>query len=469
MLFVFGSVALLGFWDRVDPHSTPTRSVLTAMAVASTAAFVQWGPSGMETTMFCFFGVAVVFVYLRLLARPTLANAVLLGLVGCGLAMTRPNGVVLLGVVFVHGLVHRRTLTPRILVVIVVAFAISYGSYFGWRWSYYGHFLPNTFYAKVGSSSAQLNRGVRYVVAAMPAFALIVGPIVASWGRAPRDADPLNRGCLLLALCVTHIAYVVAVGGDNFPAHRFLVVVVPFLWLLAIRALPVLAPTAGRQALLAAVVIGYNFVAHAFDPETRSRVARDYVATEGQLVGRWLAINTPPDAVIATNSAGALAYFSRRQIIDTLGLNDETIAHTPMATMGHGKAGHEKGNGFYVLSRQPDYVFFGGPRGAGEPMFTGDKELFELRGFQHRYVYERANLTKDKALHYFRRLSDEELQERADKKAKKEAEAKKKKEAAAKKKARAEKKRKAKARAKEREKQRKAAAREAKEATESTP
>ena len=194
---------------------------------------------------------------------------------------------------------------------------------------------------------------------------------------------------------------------------RFIVVIVPFLWLLAVRALPVLAPTTPRRALLAAVLFGYNFVAHAFDPETRSRIARDYVAGDGKMVGRWLALNTDPDAVIATNSAGALAYYSGRTIVDMLGLNDAEIAHTPMASMGHGKAGHEKGNGFYVLSRDPDYVFFGPPKGASRPMFTGDEQLYELKSFKSRYVYEKVELSETFTIHFYRRLSDEELEERA--------------------------------------------------------
>lgn len=37
-------------------------------------------------------------------------------------------------------------------------------------------------------------------------------------------------------------------------------------------------------------------------------------------MGRWLAQNTPPDALIATHDVGAIAYFSRRRVLDTAGL-----------------------------------------------------------------------------------------------------------------------------------------------------
>jgi len=416
MVFVFGSVALLAFWDRVDPAYGRNDALLCAFGLASTSAFVQWGVSGMETSLFCFSAIAVVFTYSQLLRDQDVLTAVPLGLLGTLLTMTRPNGVVLLAVVLVHALLHRRTLSPKLIATFVGVFIVAYGSYFAWRWSYYGYPLPNTFYAKVGSSGAQVNRGIRYILAAMPAFGLLIAPVVCSWGRARTrvsKSESPDTGHLLLALVIVHLSYVIAVGGDNFPAHRFIVVIVPFLWLLAVRVLPLLAPTAVRRALLASVLIGYNFVAHAFDPETRARIARDYVAGDGQTVGLWLSKFTDPDAVIATNSAGALAYYSGRTIVDTLGLNDAEIAHTPMASMGHGKAGHEKGNGFYTLSREPDYVFFGPPKGSGKPMFTGDHQLYDLQKFKHRYRYERVDIDDDTTLHFFRRQSDEELQERA--------------------------------------------------------
>jgi hypothetical protein len=37
-------------------------------------------------------------------------------------------------------------------------------------------------------------------------------------------------------------------------------------------------------------------------------------------MGKWLAQNTPPDAVIASHDVGAIAYFSGRRVLDTTGL-----------------------------------------------------------------------------------------------------------------------------------------------------
>jgi hypothetical protein len=72
----------------------------------------------------------------------------------------------------------------------------------------------------------------------------------------------------------------------------------------------------------------------------------------------WLRANAPPTAVVAATPAGSIAYYMDQRVIDMLGLTDATIAHTP-TRFGTGRAGHEKGNGAYVLSRRPDYILLG--------------------------------------------------------------------------------------------------------------
>ena len=59
--------------------------------------------------------------------------------------------------------------------------------------------------------------------------------------------------------------------------------------------------------------------------------------------------------------------------------------------MGRGRAGHEKGNGDYVLSREPDYVIFASSRGSRRPKFVGDRQLYRNDAFHDAYslrVYE---------------------------------------------------------------------------------
>jgi len=43
-------------------------------------------------------------------------------------------------------------------------------------------------------------------------------------------------------------------------------------------------------------------------------------------VGRWIAANTPPGAVVVVNDAGAICYFGGRRTIDLIGLNYHPLA-----------------------------------------------------------------------------------------------------------------------------------------------
>lgn len=60
--------------------------------------------------------------------------------------------------------------------------------------------------------------------------------------------------------------------------------------------------------------------------------------------------------VSAAGAAGAIAYYSRRPVVDIFGLNDLHIGHVQMTNMGPGQAAHEKKDPGYVLNRKPDYI-----------------------------------------------------------------------------------------------------------------
>jgi hypothetical protein len=75
-------------------------------------------------------------------------------------------------------------------------------------------------------------------------------------------------------------------------------------------------------------------------------------------VGEWLHDHTPPSVLIATSSIGALPYYADRPLLDMMGLTDKHIGHVKIAAMGSGAAGHEKGDGQYVLERKPDIILF---------------------------------------------------------------------------------------------------------------
>lgn len=64
-------------------------------------------------------------------------------------------------------------------------------------------------------------------------------------------------------------------------------------------------------------------------------------------IGRWIDRNTPAEAVIATNDAGAIAFYGRRRIVDTVGLTEPELVKWYMAG-GNLEA--------YLWTRKPTYA-----------------------------------------------------------------------------------------------------------------
>ena len=187
------------------------------------------------------------------------------------------------------------------------------------------------------------------------------------------------------------------------PAHRFYTPITPLL--VAASAYSLFLPGVSylRSLLLVLIIVCFNLWQLKNDPYLYERIVADVVAERGKESGLWLRENVPPDSLLATNTAGSVAYYSRLKTIDMLGLNDEHIAHREVKTLGKGFAGHEKGDGKYVLSRKPDYIMFGSATGNKEPRFVSDREMAGEAEFRENYVYKQYILPSGRALHIYER------------------------------------------------------------------
>lgn len=106
--------------------------------------------------------------------------------------------------------------------------------------------------------------------------------------------------------------------------------------------------------------------------------------------GRFLDLHAAPDELVAANPAG-IGYHLRQPVLDMLGLNDKVIARRgPHAVTG--RAGHERGDGAYVLSRKPAYVLLGNVALLPQPL--------DDRGVEQRlYLRSERELWADPAFH----------------------------------------------------------------------
>ena len=303
-------------------------------------------------------------------------------------ALTRPEGLLVAALLVGLRLWQDRRAAGdwgKMLVAAAVPFLVVVVPYELWRIGFYGYLFPNTFYAKTGTSLALLGRGLVYAgdfalahwLVALPVLlgavsALLLAPrYLRGFSSRHRASEDPPSGLLvaLSALTAVYTLYIVAVGGDHFPAYRFFVpLIAPVVLIAQEVARAALAYVARRNsgtaryavpviAVLVVIYAGMAVLAQRPGEFLGDRAKRETTALERWgSAALWLRDNTPLDATTAAQAAGAMAYYSDRTVVDMLGLTDLHIAHIEVEDMGSSVAGHEKRDPAYVLSREPDYI-----------------------------------------------------------------------------------------------------------------
>jgi hypothetical protein len=434
---------VIGFsWRLNRPASLG--GLIAGAFLACSSAFCAWSTSGMETMLFALLCFAAVYAYVVALERDR--NPAAAALLFALAAMTRPEGVLLFAVASAHLVWHQaragRALADRRTLTWCLIFLLVYAPYYLWRYSYYGYPFPNTFYAKVGSGMHQYLRGARYLVDYVRWNGVVV-VLLALIALAPRRRQALELPTLVVGV---YLAYVVYVGGDGLAFFRFVACIAPFVYLLAQEGF-LDAYAWGTQRLGArrrwgvrlagaALLVSSLFASSSqtlgvvlfpsahrwYEPQSElsfpgSGADHRYVWFDNYFVdrlataARWLQANAPPNAVVASTPAGAIAYYMDHNVIDMLGLNDVHIAHAAVDGSGSGRAGHEKGDGKYVLSRSPDYILLGnvavlpraieGDEMEGKLVQRSEREIWADPEFHRRYERQSVKLSDEGVFRYF--------------------------------------------------------------------
>lgn len=266
--------------------------------------------------------------------------------------------------------------------------ALFVGAQLTFRWFYYHDYLPNTAYAKVVLNEHRLEHGIKHFndshwpLAATWLALLLAGVHSVFDRRSRRDLLPL----VLMAGGWT--AYLVRVGGDNFPAWRQMPYLVTFagfsLALILIRDLR------AKDATKTAAQWGLTFVALSWigtvhDPGNWAD--RERWQWKGYPVGKALAAAFgDKQPLIAVDAAGAIPLFSRLPALDMLGLNDRYLAHHRPKGMGKDLIGHELGDADYYLRRRPDLFCYGVPPCFHGPRYVAQRQMMEKPAFRENYV-----------------------------------------------------------------------------------
>ena len=359
---------------------------------AITGSFTYQAVTGLETHLFTLGLVGGVFFFLRR-DRQSLLYSALFFVVA---SLTRPEGPVLFGIslIFLIIALSRRQIDSIPLVYFITAYALPMVLYLLWRKNTFGHWLPNTYYAKVGSPWEMLPGGLTYVYeffrnhgAALPWIIALI-PLI--WHRRR------NREVYLITLLFAWLAVVIYEGGDWMPLHRMLSPILPVLFILVAEGLDilyrewvrirqernfpkVLSGSLFSLWILAIVaVLGYPSLAVIKESFRRPALYENsHVA-----LGKWLKAKTEPQDKIALSDIGQIGYFSERPVIDLVGLTDPVIARSP------GKLHQKQYDPLYVLDQKPKFIVLVCYKDKGEYRIRGfetEMRLYQQPRFQEEY------------------------------------------------------------------------------------
>ena len=351
--------------EMLDP-SAQFAPLIAAIITAFYFPLVFWTLRGLEVgalTLTVSLGILLTLITVR---DPRPASIFWLTLV-LGLALllrmdaALPVGILLLCLASQN---PRKAVLPALVSALVLTAILLFQK------SYFGDFLPNTYYLKVNGVTAW--ERVRVGLLALNNYAardflmpLMFGLLGMALFKELRTRESLT----LLLLFGAQVGYSVWVGGDYAEdlvdsANRFIAQGMPALLILfalsmdrLLRPLALWERARVRTGIALAIGLGALLIVSGEPWATWTLSNAPMLRTVIQRVRLGLHIqeSTAADAVIAVHAAGPIPYFSERTVIDLLGKSDAFIAKGPPAT--DFAPGHNKWNYAYsILELKPDIV-----------------------------------------------------------------------------------------------------------------
>jgi len=365
--------------------------LLASLLLSASSPYIAWAVAGLETLGFTFLVLSSIFLIVWEEQQKKLSWS---GLALFGLTLMRPEGiglvVALTGMRFVARLfLNRETICSRNFILGISTPFLGYLAFISWHWHYYGYFLPTTVYAKTGDLATQVQFGLFYLSnfsneSSNFHLFLVLGLPLLFLIKQRRLLNSLALGTIL-----AYSLFIILAGGDWMPAYRFIVPLLPLIYLLAAQEIMLLSLFCLRLSrFLGSLVFFFLTSLALFNVWQASsshfaeihKVAQD---TQGTIqIGQFMARLAQPGESIALVDAGAIPYFTGARIIDMIGLNDNHIAHLPGKFMA-------KYDNAYVLAQRPTYVqmhvVF--KNGVIYPTdFIGTEKLYYLPEFQRLYA-----------------------------------------------------------------------------------
>jgi len=323
-----------------SPDQSKYSALIAPVFLAFHASFLTYPMTGMETSFFTML-VALGVLLLHREVYSSRPGIVAVSAVLLGIALTRFDGLIMVGILLSYKLLFEREVKK--LLPIIGIFCVGIVIYNLWRFSYYPDLLPNTFHAKVGFSFLQLAKGGLY----LGRFISDNGPHFLLLGILPFALGQLGKKEKFLAwVIVAHLSYILLVGGDWMPFYRFIMPVIPLLFLLMQKGIVRLYELARPARLvhklsgaaILAILFAWNFLPLYENKRFLVNGVSGYLfhPYEAREVGLYLDNVLPRHYLVANEWAGIMPYYMQQPVLDLFGLTDKEITERdfPRTTNG---------------------------------------------------------------------------------------------------------------------------------------
>jgi len=325
LLALLSGLAVIVILERLTVAFTGGESVLSSLPslVYASAPFTAFhAAEGLETTMYTLIIVSVAFAAAKAVSlrsyRWFLALCVLILLAG----LTRPEGALfglaLLAVIAVRN--REFVFTKRGLRILALA-GLAGIAYFAWRWSYFGHLLPNPFYLKHLGGLLD-PQGLEYVGSFVLIYCAVL--LVLALVHIARHRAPSYLALVLVPVAVILLFYL-GVNPIMGTAHRYVAPYFPLVLLIMLPvhkgyfpSSPVIAPAGAAVAMIVIFMATFSSI------DTEAREYGRGMNRANIPLGKALnaLFSQPEQRTLACGDAGAIPFYSGFRTIDLIGLND---------------------------------------------------------------------------------------------------------------------------------------------------
>jgi arabinofuranosyltransferase len=371
IIFSLATITTFIFWIRQDRKNSLLMYLFPAFLVFSTPFFV-WSTGGLETAFYTYLVFNAIIVLFYAIDQKSKIGLLFSSLLFVATVLTRPDGILFwsLSSVFIVILLIRQKLNFKSLLSFIIPFIIIYGSYYYWRFDYYGKLFPNTFYIKV-SSFWLYSYGFRYFLLFLIKSSLWIPlALMIFYFSFFKLIFKTSQTAFLILTIVTYIVYIISIGGDFMDLSRFFMPILPLIFLLfyMIQSNRDRFKYTGKIIFIMVMSLvlfaGLNlYIAHqsrkpAYFWEIDSIGSLEDYSNKWSSVARVLRESGAPGDSVAITAAGIIPYYTGMYTIDCLGLIAPDL--TKYDKRGNvNRPGHSRWIKYdYLYSLRPQFIIY---------------------------------------------------------------------------------------------------------------